>query len=424
MISANFYLGYPFSANQKGERYAVTQSFCVPIILDMHQDLYGGPSDGAPFWACVTDGFKFKPTKIVWAEGYFWRKSVHRCFDNFWANKEINGVGIQTYFLNMWIHLAERFKDHPARWGFDLFNEPFPGSDGGKIFIKLITSLIKTVITDKQIKKTWMLKQLLSGQAIQCIKPFDEPSLFRKVTTAGDSLVRKFDEEIYSDFIRNAAKAIRSVTNNGIIIMENSYYSNLGIPFCAKAVSYNGKKEKNLCYTPHAYDLMVDTPAYKYASNSRVWSIFEEQKNAQNRLNVPILVGEWGGHADGTEWLSHIDFLLNKFDENQWSHTYWSYYKEIFESPIINCLVRPFPVAVCGNIKQYSYDKTKGIFTLEFEQDKEYEVPTEIFINKQINNIEITSNHKIEIEKTLLEFIQMLAVIKLKSHLHNNFLFI
>ena len=120
------------------------------------------------------------------------------------------------------------------------------------------------------------------------------------------------------------------------------------------------------------------------------------------KTNTPYLIVFANSIASSTEWLSHIDFLLNKFDENQWSHTYWSYYKEIFESPIINCLVRPFPVAVCGNIKQYSYDKTKGIFTLEFEQDKEYEVPTEIFINKQINNIEITSNHKIEIEKNFV----------------------
>ena len=90
------------------------EKYGIYFYLDLHQDLYGGPSnagDGAPVWACMTDGKKFKPVRFVWAEGYFFRKAVHRCFDNFWANKEYDGIGIQTRFLNMWSHLAERFKD-------------------------------------------------------------------------------------------------------------------------------------------------------------------------------------------------------------------------------------------------------------------------------------------------------------------------
>lgn len=374
------------------------EKYGIYFYLDLHQDLYGGPSDagdGAPLWACLTDGKKFKPVKFVWAEGYFFRKAVHRSFDNFWANKEYNGIGIQTRFLNMWKHLAERFKDHPALFGFDLLNEPFPGTDGGKIFRKLIFNLAKTVITDKRCKKLWMIKQLLTGNAIRVLEPFNDPELFRKVTSAGDLLVRKFDEKVYSDFISRAAGAIRTVTDNGIIIMENTYYSNLGIPYCAKPVSYDGIREKNLCYTPHAYDLMVDTPAYKYASNSRVWSIFSEQKKSAARMDVPLMVGEWGGHSDGCEWLSHIDFLLEKFDENQWSHTYWSYYREIFESPIAESLVRTVPVAVCGIIEKYYSDKENNCFVLEFNQETAFNAPTVIYAHKEIASIEIDGEYNI-----------------------------
>jgi len=367
------------------------EKYGIYFYLDLHQDLYGGPSDagdGAPLWACMPDGAKFKPVKFVWAEGYFFRKAVHRCFDNFWANKEYDGIGIQTRFLNMWTHLAERFKDHPALFGFDLFNEPFLGSSGGKVFRKLILNLVKTVLTDKRCKKLWMIKQLVTGNAIRVLEPFNDPSLFRKVTSAGDKLVKKFDEEVYSDFISTAAKTVRDVTDNGIIIMENSYYSNLGIPYCAKAVNYNGVREKNLCYTPHAYDLMVDTPAYKYASDSRVWSIFSEQKKSADRLNVPLMVGEWGGHSDGTEWLSHINFLLDKFDENQWSHTYWSFYNGMLTSPISQSLVRSVPVAVCGTIEKYYSDRENNAFVLEFNQEKDFDVPTVIYAHKEIENIE------------------------------------
>lgn len=371
----------------------------IYFFLDMHQDLYGGAanggSDGAPVWACLSDGAKPKPIKFVWAEGYFWRKYVHNCFDNFWANKEYNGVGLQTYFINMWLHLVERLKDHPALFGFDIFNEPFPGSDGGKVFRKLILNLAKTVITDKRCNKMWMLKQLVSGNSIRVLEPFSDPSLFRKVTSAGDELVKKFDKERYSPFMNKVSGAIRNVTDNGIIIMENCYYSNLGIPYCADAVNYDGVREKNLCYTPHAYDIMVDTPSYKYASNSRVWSIFESQKAAAERLNVPVLVGEWGGFCDGTDWLTHIEYLLEKFDENQWSQAYFTFFNGFFDLPVMKTLLRPAPVAVCGTIESYRHDREKNTFTLKFSQDKDFDVPTVIFAHKEIESIEADGEYKI-----------------------------
>lgn len=372
----------------------------IYFYLDMHQDLYGGtidtPADGAPAWACMTDGAKFKPTRFVWAEGYFWGKAIHNCFDNFWANKEYNGVPLQTYYCNMWKHVAERFKDHPALFGFDLMNEPFPGSDGGKVFRKLIMSVAKTVITDKRCKKLWMLKQLVTGNAIKALEPFSDPSLFRKVTSAGDELIRKFDTGAYSQFINRAAKAVREVTDNGIIIMENSYYSNLGIPYSAPAVNYDGKREENLCFAPHAYDLMVDTPAYKYASNSRVGSIFDEHRRSQERLDVPVIVGEWGGASEGTDWLYHIDYLLDKFDSYHWGQTYWAYYHGLLEDPIMNCLIRTAPVAVCGEIEKYYFDREKNTFTLEYNQDKEYELPTEIYVHKTIKSIECNGEYTLE----------------------------
>lgn len=372
----------------------------IYFYLDMHQDLYSGApetaGDGAPPWACITDGAKFTKTKLVWAEGYFWGKSVHRAFDHFWANDKINGIPIQTYYCNMWKHVAEKFKDHPALFGFDVLNEPFPGTDGGKVFRKLIMSVAKTVITDKRCKKLRMLKQLVSGNAIKVLEPFNDPTLFRKVTSAADDLIRKFDTGAYSEFINRTAKAIREVTDNGIIIMENSYYSNLGIPYSCPAVNYDGKREEKLCFAPHAYDLMVDTPAYKYASNSRVGSIFDEHKRSQDRLNVPVIVGEWGGQSEGTDWLYHIEYLLDKFDGNKWGHTYWAYYDGLLENPIMTCLIRTSPVAVCGKINSYSFDRENEVFTLEFTQDKEYNVPTEVFVHKNAKTIEFDGEYTLE----------------------------
>lgn len=372
----------------------------IYFYLDMHQDLYAGfkgmDGDGAPEWACLTDGAKFQKTRFVWAEGYFWGKATHRAFDNFWNNAVYNGIPLQTYYCKMWQHVAERFKDHPALFGFDMLNEPFPGSDGGKVFRKLIGSVVKTVLTDKRCNLGWMAKQVLSGNAIKVLEPFNDPELFRKVTSAANGLIYKFDVGVYSQFLNRTAKAIRSVTDNGIMIMENSYYSNLGIPYSTPAINYDGKREEKLCFAPHAYDLMVDTPAYKYASNSRVGSIFDQHRKSQQRLDVPLIVGEWGGQSEGTDWLFHINYLLDKFDKNHWSQTYWAYYDGLLENPIMSSLIRTAPVAVCGDIIEYTTDRENGVFTLAFEQDKEYSVPTEIYIHKPAASIECTAEYELE----------------------------
>ena len=80
--------------------------------LDMHQDLYSsfedkdGFGDGAPAWACLDGGHKYKAHRFVWAEGYFFNKAVHKCFDNFWANAEVNGRGLQDWYCDMWAHVV------------------------------------------------------------------------------------------------------------------------------------------------------------------------------------------------------------------------------------------------------------------------------------------------------------------------------
>lgn len=376
------------------------EKYGIYFYLDMHQDLFYGEKntagDGAPLWACITDGAKFEPVKIVWAEGYFWGKATQRAFDAFWNNEKINGVPIQTYYQDMWKHVAERFKDHPALFGFDVMNEPYPGKVGGKVFRKLIAGVAKTVITDKRAPIPFLAKQLFSGNVIRCLEPFNDYSLFRKATSGGDKLIKDFDTNKYSPFLNGMAEAIRQVTDNGIIMMENCYYSNLGIPYSCPAVTVKGKREEKLCFAPHAYDLMVDTPEYKYASNTRVGGIFDEHRASQNRLDVPLLVGEWGGQSEGTEWLDHIEYLLDKFDSYQWGQTYWCYYNGLLENVIMRDLIRTSPIAVTGNIDSYKYDREGNTFTIEYTQDKEFDLPTELYLHAEPKEVECDGEYTVE----------------------------
>lgn len=360
------------------------EKYGIYAFIDMHQDLYSGfgdgPGDGAPSWATLTDEFDYRHPMFVWAEGYFWGKAVHRAFDNFWANKPYQGKGLEDYYADMWKHVAERLGDKKALFGFDMMNEPFPGSDGGKAVKAIVKKGIRTILTDKKIKKGKMLLDAFKKDRVPLVLAQIDGEIVRKVSSAADGIIKKFDNERYSPFLDKTASAIREGTDNGIILMENSYFSNAGIPFTAPAIKVNGETEKKLCFAPHAYDLMVDTPYYKYASFERVGSMFAEHRRTQERLNTPVVVGEWGGNSVGTDRFPHVEALIELFDRNKWSNTYWCYYDGLLDMPLADVLSHPYPQAVTGKISSYGYDRAKKEFTLSYTQEKKYASETEIYV--------------------------------------------
>jgi len=120
----------------------------IYVVLDMHQDQYSryilptsaktapgcvpsGGSDGAPGWAVMADG---KPgcavggvDELNLAEG--------AAFVNFWDNAAVPtaqgsapGSGLQDHYVGAIATLANRFEDDSTVLGYELMNEPQPGS--------------------------------------------------------------------------------------------------------------------------------------------------------------------------------------------------------------------------------------------------------------------------------------------------------
>ncbi|MDR1734568.1 MAG: cellulase family glycosylhydrolase [Oscillospiraceae bacterium] len=369
--------------------FALAEQYGVYVFLDMHQDLYSSfgvhNGDGAPPWATVTDGHKQpEHAKLVWAEGYFWGKAVHAAFDHFWNNDPVLGKGLLDHFCELWQMLARRYANCPAFLGFDLLNEPFPGADGGRIFRKLVGKLLGVIAVSPAIKRRDFFRALKEKTpVVKAALDRLTPEAMAAITPAGLPLVRKFDLERYTPFVQKVTDAIRQVTDKGVIIMENSYYSNLGIPYSAE----KPRREAETVFAPHAYDFMVDTPAYAWADNGRVGWIFEEHRRSQERLQVPVLVGEWGSGAPGTGWLPHIDFLLNRFADWQWSDVYFAYQKGMFakesgnhRAPVMDVLKRPYPIAVAGSIGSYSYAMPEKRFRLNYAADGSILEPTVVYL--------------------------------------------
>ena len=100
-------------------------------LLDFHQDIYGPvfTGDGLPPWATLTDNLPLKPSH-GFPNDYFELPALQRAFDHFWKNSQGPGqVGLQDRYAAACGHVAKRFASNRWVMGYDLFNEPFPGSN-------------------------------------------------------------------------------------------------------------------------------------------------------------------------------------------------------------------------------------------------------------------------------------------------------
>jgi endoglycosylceramidase len=97
------------------------------VLLELHQDDYNEQVHGAGFpdWATFTDG-RPNPTDALPGGAYVTNPALQRAFDNLYANRE----GIRDEMAAAWRVVADAVQPaaHGHLLGYDLFNEPWPGS--------------------------------------------------------------------------------------------------------------------------------------------------------------------------------------------------------------------------------------------------------------------------------------------------------
>jgi endoglycosylceramidase len=98
-------------------------------LLDFHQDLYNErfQGEGWPDWQVLDDGLPSAPQEGFPAN-YAVNVGLNRAFDNFWANAPAFGLGLQDAYARAWRRVAVAFADRPHVVGYDILNEPWPGS--------------------------------------------------------------------------------------------------------------------------------------------------------------------------------------------------------------------------------------------------------------------------------------------------------
>lgn len=341
----------------------------IYVMPDMHQDLFSHyfHGDGAPDWA-VDPSLKSKKPLAIWAEGYFYMGGVQRAFADFWENKN----GIQDDFINCWKFLADSFSGCTNIFGCDYFNEPYPQSGGREIFIRILNGVAETAGKKIDFHSCFALGREKSGMLLAALKlisvirscsgfeklmrTLDDEEHFSRLVDGNEKLVADFSKNYYEPFF----KKISGAAGRGFNVFEHSYYSNLGIPFAIDT-------PENSVYSPHAYDLFVDSPLYdRYCSNHRLDFILKRIRENQLKMQVPVIMGEWGGAQSGKSSLAHIDHIMHAFEKYKWSSIYWG--MEFTDKKLLSVFNRPYPAAVCGDIQEIRTDSKNRSFTLLWNQ--------------------------------------------------------
>jgi endoglycosylceramidase len=311
-------------------------------LLDFHQDLYSErfEGEGAPDWAVQDDGLPAEP-KLGFPANYFGMLALNRAFDHFWNNDPgPGGVGLQDRYAAAWSHVAEFFGSTPGVMGYDLFNEPWPGT----------------------------------AYAL-CMNPLGCPGFDRKL----------------SAFSQRTIDAIRTVDPDTVSFYEPNVLFNSGARTSVKV------EGDDLGFSFHDYCLFDVVPAPETLGLERpvcsglsqvLWANME--RHVKQRSVTPLLT-EFGA----SDRLTNLGDMVDRAAEHRTGWQYWAYcgcgdptttgagdkQALVFDpqqpptganvkTEKLRTLAIPHPTAVAGTPTAYEFDRSTGDFTLTYTSAK------------------------------------------------------
>jgi endoglycosylceramidase len=298
-------------------------------LLDFHQDLFNErfEGEGAPDWA-VEDGGLPNP-RLGFPANYTGNPALEHALDAFFSNAPgPGGIGLAERFAAAWAHVAARFRGLPTVLGYELVNEPFPGS-------------------------AWATCLGATGCA------------FDAVLTA---------------FYRRVAAAIRAVDPQTLVWYEPSVLFNVGF---GSAVGALGDPRAGFAF--HDYcptEPQTHSPAGCAAFDDRV---FGHALAHVAETGEAILLTEFGSTSDAP----YLTDMLARADRTMVPWLEWSYCR--CNSPTdtgaqpglvvdphrpprgsnlvrgtLRALVEPYPQVIAGTPQSWGFDPAARTFTLRY----------------------------------------------------------
>lgn len=304
-------------------RYGIT------TLVDQHQDLFNEQfqGEGFPDWATYTDGWP-NIIKAGFPGNQFFNTALQHAYDNFHANKiGPGGVGIADRFANMWGFVAGYLKETDGVIGYDLYNEPWPGT-------------------------SWLA------------------CLTTAFCTGPDGLLAKIQQK--------ATDKIHAVDPRSIVFYEPNGIFNQGTRTNVKTTG------ANTGFSFHVYCPSQFNGNY-WACVDEDKRVFANADNHATPLNQPALLTEFGAVTDGQVLRAQSDLAMSR----KMGWYYWAYTGKndvttsgpgdveaiVFdpaEAPTgdnidagkLAQLVVMHPNAVAGTPGSYAYNRDTGVFTM------------------------------------------------------------
>lgn len=277
----------------------------IEVVLDMHEDQYSrfllpspaskscvpsGGYDGAPKWAVFTDG---EPACELLGDSDA-NPAVAAAFDNFWHNRRVDGPrgaspgpGLQDYYIGALAALAKRFDPVRNVIGYELMNEPLPGSHAALPIVNVVQASEDDLYPfyRRAIEALTGVRDGLSN----C--PADDPS--GSVANGPPPYPAAAKPCAYPDL---------GVHTSKLIFFEPMAYRNL-LDFSAQ-VSRPFSSYPNLVFAPHAYThaFTVDTfvgyspPDTPYPPNYTF--AYQTANDEAAAMHAAVFVTEFGDSAE------------------------------------------------------------------------------------------------------------------------------
>ena len=310
------------------------------VLVDFHQDMLNERfnGEGEPDWVIDDDGLPAQPDQGFPAN-YLIMPALNRAFDHFWANDPPpgGGPGVLDRYSAAWRHVATRFRNERYLVGYDIFNEPWPGS-----------------------------------QYPSCVSPAGCPAF--------DATLTAFSKKVIG--------RIREVDKRTVVYYEPNLTFNSGA-----AEHHADPGEARGGFSFHIYCLAetpgVATGAPRSATRDQGCEAAEQlvYDNADQHSadsGDSLILTEFAASDDNTS----IERMVRLADENEVSWQQWAYWNRdpCCPRPVEGLVVdpgkppsgsnvkagklavsaRPFPHAVAGTPGRWRFDRQKKVFELSY----------------------------------------------------------
>jgi endoglycosylceramidase len=301
-------------------------------LIDFHQDSWGPEffDNGFPDWMTQTDGLP-NLYQVGFPAQYLANPALNRAFDHLWANSPgVDGHGLQDEDAAILGRVASLLRDEPGLLGYEIINEPWPGTAYPR-----------------------------------CFTP--------ELGCPG------FDRRTYSAYYARTVPAIRRADREHMIFYEPLVSFNYGIP-----THVQPPRDPRLGFAFHDYSACSASGdaglPVSFGSDCGLedeWVMNNAEQHAA-KTGSALLQTEFGATTDTAE----LDQQLGLYDAHAMPWMFWSYTRYIdalnadgslkpavpghVDQTMVKTLARPYPQLVAGTPEAWSFDPATKAFALRY----------------------------------------------------------